>query len=81
MIESKQKMEVSKFFMAEVCHNFGQPRLAGNAANLIKDKNTRIHFLINLNLWDEALANIYKYKLEEFYIDEVRRKAPPDIIE
>jgi hypothetical protein len=55
--------------------------LAGNAANLIKDKNTRIQFLINLNLWDEALANIFKYKLEEFYIDEVRRKAPPEIIE
>ncbi len=51
------------------------------AAELVKDKNNRIQLMINLNLWEDAITTVYKYKLQDFYIDEIRRKAPADLIE
>jgi hypothetical protein len=37
--------------------------------------------MIDFGLWDEAVRQTYKHKRQEFYLDDLRRKGPKNLIE
>ena len=70
-----KKTPVTYQFLADVCIEYGQVKLAVDSIKKITDFDEKIPMLIDISQWRDAIEEAFNGKRLE-YLDDIRAKGP-----
>lgn len=61
--------------IGEICYGFGKKEIAKNAFLKVAEVDQRIELLIEYEMWEDAVKQVYANKRQEDYVDELMKKG------
>ena len=70
-----KKIPCSPAAIGEICFGFDKREIAKLAFLRVSDADTKIEMLIEYEMWEDAVKQVYAHKKQADYLDELQRRG------